>query len=396
MGVLLGRWLARTQSHMFLSPASSAVAPPTPNYRPKLAREDVVRLIKDNGGSEGLNLSAYDLSGLDLRRLKLIGVTFSTYIIGGGAYETAHLADTDFSGADLTRANFSLTELERARFRNATLYEATFVAARANKALFLGTDLRRVNFYGCELSDASLQQVDLRDANLNAAIIADALITEARLGEYLIQEKEETYRDYFDSWYLRDLPAKARERHLSTRYAQAAEIYMNLKNAYLSYGRYREASWAYLKERRMRRATLVPWRAGSYYGEALAQNAGFLGWRRSWLYLKYTCLWFFDWLNDTTSGYGERPLRTLWLALVVIILFPLFYRWSGQIVLQSGETLQWIDYFIFSLGAFTTMDFGRFGTTGWLAETIASIEALLGISILALLMFALGNRISRS
>ncbi len=41
------------------------------------------------------------------------------------------------------------------------------------------------------------------------------------------------------------------------------------------------------------------------------------------------------------------------------------------------------------------MDFSRFETTGVIAETLASIEALLGISILALLMFALGNRISR-
>jgi hypothetical protein len=171
---------------------------------------------------------------------------------------------------------------------------------------------------------------------------------------------------------------------------------MNLKNAYLSNGRYREAGWAYLKERRMRRATLAPWRARTYYGEAIAVQPGWLHWRWGWFYLKYTWLWFFDWFTDITSGYGERPLRTMWLALTIILIFPWLYQWSGQLALENGSVLLWIDYFIFSLGAFTTMDFARFATTGWLAETIASVEALLGISILALLMFALGNRISRS
>ncbi len=58
--------------------------------------------------------------------------------------------------------------------------------------------------------------------------------------------------------------------------------------------------------------------------------------------------------------------------------------------------MSWIDYINYSFGAFTTIGFSNFQTTTALAQTLTSIEALLGISILALLMFTLGNRISRS
>jgi hypothetical protein len=68
---------------------------------------------------------------------------------------------------------------------------------------------------------------------------------------------------------------------------------------------------------------------------------------------------------------------------------------SGGIVSEAGP-MTWLDYFNYSFGAFTTMGFNQFHATTPLAQTLTSIEALLGISILALLMFTLGNRLSRA
>ncbi len=55
-----------------------------------------------------------------------------------------------------------------------------------------------------------------------------------------------------------------------------------------------------------------------------------------------------------------------------------------------------LDYVNYSFGAFATVGFARFITVNALAEALTSIEALFGMATLALLMFALGNRISRS
>ncbi|MBX3054969.1 MAG: pentapeptide repeat-containing protein [Anaerolineae bacterium] len=387
-GILLGRQMR---------PETQLASPSSPERSmPKLTREDVICLIEDNGGPDGLDLSHYDLSGLNLRNLDLRGIIFSTYKVGSRLHQSANLSNTNFTDSNLTRANLAFTDLHGASFWQASLYEAYLLGVRAQDASFSQSDMRRATMFGARLNGASFWRTKLAGANLNAAHIADADMTEIDFGEGLLQEDEAAYQEYFDRWYVQDLPDKYRTRNLGIRFQQAAEIYMNLKNAYLSHGRYREASWAYLKERRMRRATLAPWRANNYYGVVLEENPQFFHLHWVWFHFKYFWLWLFDWFTDISSGYGEKPLRTLWIGMLIVLAFPVLYWWSGQIALVDDLRMQWIDYLIYSLGAFTTMDFARFETTGWVAEAIASTEALLGISILALMMFALGNRISRS
>ena len=102
-----------------------------------------------------------------------------------------------------------------------------------------------------------------------------------------------------------------------------------------------------------------------------------------------------DWLADMLCGYGEKPLRTILWAVVILLVFPLLFYSSGGVVSQNGQ-MTWLDYMNYSLGTFTTIGFSQFVPETPLAQVLTSIEALLGISILALLMFTLGNRISRS
>ena len=142
-----------------------------------------------------------------------------------------------------------------------------------------------------------------------------------------------------------------------------------------------------------------PGQVRACYAEELEEIAA-RGARRLWqlfrFYLKHLCSYCVDWVVELTCGYGEKPLRTLWWVLAVLLVFPVFYQLSGGIVSADGTPLTWLDYLNYSFGAFTTIGFARFVTANWVAETLTSLEALLGISVLALLMFALGNRISRS
>ena len=119
-------------------------------------------------------------------------------------------------------------------------------------------------------------------------------------------------------------------------------------------------------------------------------------WQLLKFYIRHLFTYITDWLAELTCGYGEKPLRTLVCALVVIFVFPMFYWLSGGVVSARGELLTWLDYLNYSFGAFTTIEFSSFDTINPLAQTLTSVEALLGISLLALLMFTLGNRISRS
>jgi len=363
--------------------------------RPRnLTREDVLRLIEENGGPEGLDLSAFDLAGVDLRGLNLRGIVFGRGDFSGVA-EGANLAAAAFSNSDLTRASLIHTDLQDASFWQATLYEATLYTARARNASFGKADLRRADLYACDLSGSNLWRARLEGANLAVARLADALTTEIKLGASLVQEHKEAYEEYFQRWYVDQLPIKYKERHLAARYQEASEIYMNLKNSFLSHGRYKEASWAYVKERQMRRATLAPWRARLYFSEEFARSQTIWSWRWWWLQFKYMLKWMLDWAADLLCGYGERPLRTVLWAGVVLLVFPLLYRVSNGVVSAAGA-MSGLDYFNYSFGAFTTFGFDRFQAVTPLAQTLTSVEALLGISMLALLMFTLGNRISRS
>jgi len=99
-----------------------------------------------------------------------------------------------------------------------------------------------------------------------------------------------------------------------------------------------------------------------------------------------------DWIFELSSAYGEKPSLTVIWALAFVFGFAIVFKFSGQI----GGAKTWLDYFNYSLGSFVTIGFNQFEALTPLAQTLTSIEALLGICILALLMFALGNRINRS
>ncbi len=201
--------------------------------------------------------------------------------------------------------------------------------------------------------------------------------------------------------YLKTYPGELRvsgsleiDQRIKERHGRARDIYRTLKNNFRSIGYYDDASWAYFKERQMEKETFQPTRARRYYGHELPKTCSARSFHWWWFHLKYTAKWLLGWAAELSCGYGERPLRTVVWAGVILVMFPLLFRWTGNVVSEVGA-MTWLDYFNYSLGAFTTIGFNQFRATTPLAQTLTSIEALLGISVLALLMFALGNRVSR-
>lgn len=63
---------------------------------------------------------------------------------------------------------------------------------------------------------------------------------------------------------------------------------------------------------------------------------------------------------------------------------------------RDVASLDFRSYIIYSAGAFATIGYEGLKPITTAAQIWTAVEAILGISILALLMFTLGNRISRS
>ena len=135
----------------------------------------------------GANLSAYDWSGLDLRKFALGGVSFV-----GGNLSKANLAGMDLSGIDLTGANLTGANLTKTILTDAVLDQVkardivgkpidvpepflfTHGFILGPTANLEGADLTGLSLKGIDLSGASLKQAKLKNADLRGATLTGA------------------------------------------------------------------------------------------------------------------------------------------------------------------------------------------------------------------------------
>lgn len=401
-GLALGQLLLRQRRQKALRPHQPTV--PALQKQQALTRQDMLRRIEENGGPQGLDLSYTNWRRADLSGMILNGISFR--------------------GADLRQADLTGSWLAKCDFREARMWRATLPGACLWLARLDGADLKECDFRRALLVDASFRDAlltgsHLEEALLQRAIFANTPVTQRDIGNRILIELAEPLMrlaEEFDAYFEKlrsEDPGVVGwvTENLSRRYQLAAETYLMLKNNFNQIGRYNDASWAYIRERQMERMTKAPWRARQYQGEAHPLGMGRLGTYRSlapwhpltwWFWLKYTVLWLLDWVTEITCGYGERPMRTMAVAGVILAAFPFIY-WAvqglGWVDPATGRDIvstRFLDYVIYSAGAFVTIGYEGLMPINTAAQIWTVVEALLGISILALLMFALGNRISRS
>jgi hypothetical protein len=262
--------------------------------------------------------------------------------------------------------------------------------AFARLADFAGDDLAYADLTGADFDGAILHGVSLYKARLSGT-----RLSRSELGNAILQEDPDDLRAFFcrinTAAELDGIDQVLRTRQLE----EARQVYASLRSNFIEIGNLEDASWAHIKERQMAKRTHSPQNARCYFGDELADSRPLLSVRWWRFYLQHTAKWLLDWMAELACGYGERPLRPAAWAIAVLVVFPFLFAWSGGIT-KEGGSLTLLDYYNYSFGAFTTIGFGHFQASTPLAQTLTSIEALLGISIVALLMFALGNRISRS
>lgn len=373
-----------------------------PRAKKKLSRDEVLALISRRGGADGLDLSGYDLSGVNLSKLDLTGVIFGSLSVlrdsdPTEASKAANLEGAWFERSLLRRANLARTNLRGARFYHADLRDATLFAADAEGADFRETNLTNADLYSASMRQCRLIGADLTGANLLLANLDGAELTADSLGAGLIQEDARSYREYAGRWYIQPAVGRAHAAsHLPVRYAEAREIYLHLKNAFLSSGRYDDAGWAYFKERQAERRSFSPTTARAHYRDQVRSGKSPAAARWLAFHCRYLLRLAASLANELLTGYGERPLRVVFWSLVTVAIFPIFYWLSWGIATTSGSPIRWIDFFHYSLAAFSTIGFPDLVPVTDAAKTLTSIEALSGISALALLSYTLGKRIGRS
>jgi uncharacterized protein YjbI with pentapeptide repeats len=363
---------------------------------------------------EGADLTAAELTNAILGGVQLTGATLAAANLTRASLTMARLEGADLSDAELTNAFLSEARLEGAVLSGARMEGAKLKEAHLDGADLRGARLDGADLSGARLAGANLDFARLEGANLSGAWLEGATLTRARLERTDLSGVASLHgcrwaRAFLDQTRLRrrQLGAAIGDEHHARRepsaaaYHEASEAYLLLKNNFTSIGRYQDASWAYIKEQQMEKQA---------YG---------LGWRKEgrpadvWRWLE-------SGVAEYLTGHGERPwLPVLW-AFVIVAVFTLIYYEAGNIdpdfgitstgleeVGVSASTVRESDQALegrrdlgaaltHSVATFFTLGFNSLEPADMGARFLTSVEAALGIGFYALVLFTLGNRISRS
>ena len=325
-----------------------------------IRRAELLRLIEENLGPAWLDLRGAFMAGdedsedlraicVDLSPASLLPVAQEYRQANGGSQPPWLVGDRGIAlyGALLQGARLAGARLQRAVLVGAQLQGAFLVGAQLQGAVLAGAQLSRVDMYQVESLDGALWQ---------GAFLDHTRIKRESLGKAIGDDIE------------------AREKKTAEAYHIASEAYLLLKNNFNQIGRYEDVSWAYVKEQQMEKmAHYCEWRAhGWQFWRA---------WGPFWRWLR-------NWAYELATGYGERPWNPIIGGLLAILAF------AGGFCATRAIGNFW-DALVYSIATFATFNLARLEPQGRGMEVASSLEAILGISVLALVVFTLGNRMSR-
>ncbi|WP_147078446.1 pentapeptide repeat-containing protein [Methylobacterium haplocladii] len=352
---------------------------------------------------EGVNLEEADLSGADLSGARFVGIaagqaSFCDAMLEdadfGGAtmrfaklhralLDGARFVEADLWGADLTGADADYTvfrgaRLDEADFSDVNLTHADFEGASLKKTRFVGSRLRGANFSGSKLDGADLSEADLSDTTLVRLDLSTCKLRHARFAGAWLEGTR---------FRIEQLGGAVGEE-IAGEYEGAQSSYLAIERNLKSIGSHDGASWAYKRGRRMGRR-----HAGAQARAAWKRRdgSGLLRFGYRWLADR-----FVEWLCD----YGESLSRIARAFALTIGLFAAGYWLTGGLLLEGPEhrpTYNVVDLVSYSALNMLTANPPEIGLkpVGRVTNLLVGIEGALGIVLLGLFGFVLGNRLRR-
>ncbi len=309
------------------------------------------------------NLTEALLDGADLKGADLWAARLDRAEANDAKMQGAVLHEASLQGADLTGADLSAAELKKANLRGAKLRGADL----------RGAILVRADLGGADLAGASLARVDLSSCNLDGVHLAGAWLQSTRLS-------------------VAQLGAGLGEE-ASGDFAAARQGYLALEQNFRGIGDPEAARWCYLRARRMGKR-----HAWTRFRASVADRA----WRQ-------VPIGFAAWLGDAFAewlcDYGESLPRVLRAFTVTLLCFALFYGLSGTLVytLEAGASYAGLPTRnVWQLLGFSFLNMCTTGIPdigvkpgNHLIYFISSLQYVVGLVLIGLFGYVLGNRIRR-
>jgi len=320
-----------------------------------LTREDVLKMIEEHGGPEGLDLSKKNLKGIDLssdepgEALDLRGI-----ILEGANLQEANLRFINLQGASLLRANLQGADLWGAELQEAKLQYSNLHGAGLWYANLQGASLTLANLQGAFLSHANLQGAFLWGAKLHGTKLWGARLSKASLMR--VEISRETMLEGVD-WGPKYILHEEEEG----RFRAAAEDYCILRRWHTEAGMYDIAGEFYFREMTVRRKDLKWW--PNLLPRAWSEVLAIL------------------------CGYGEKPFRVVISAAVVVF---------GLAAIYSASALTFLQSLYYSTVSFTALGYGFWVSdpVGWV-KGLGAFEASIGVFMMALFLITFVRKMTR-
>jgi hypothetical protein len=256
----------------------------------------------------------------------------------------------------------------------------------------MGACLQETILRRADLSGANLQEALLGRADFRGAVLREAKLQGVDLSHCEIANVHLSGARLEDTRFEREQLGGAIGEDLAGAPKLARKGYLALERAFEELGDHDAASWAYRKRRRMQKRVALEEaraaRAAGRWGQALKS------------YAVCSTDQAVEWLCD----YGESIPRVLASLLALYLFFTVTYGVTGSVVREletaagivKVPTQRPLDLAIFGLLAMTIGSIGmRLLPAHDFALVLVGVHVFLGVALIGLLGFVLGNRIRR-
>ncbi|SFK30236.1 pentapeptide repeat-containing protein [Methylorubrum salsuginis] len=367
-----------------------------------LRRARLPGVLARSAGFEGACLEEADFSGADLSGARFRGVaggqavfgeamledadfsdavmrfaTFGKALLDGARFPGADLWGTDFTGADADDSVFRAARLDEANLSDCNLTGADFEGASLKKARLVGSRLRGANLAGCRLDGADLSEADFSRTSLVRLDLTTCKLHHARFAGAWLEGVRLSHEQL----------GGAVGEEAAGEYEAAQASYLTLERNLQSIGSHAGASWAYKRGRRMGRR-----HAGQQARKALARRdlRGSLAHGYRWVADR-----FVEWLCD----YGESLSRIARAFAIGIVLFAGAYGATGGLSREGTgvPTYNPLDLVSYSALNMLTANPPEIGVKpeGRITNLLVGVQGAVGIVLMGLFGFVLGNRLRR-
>lgn len=330
---------------------------------------------------EGANLSEALLKKTRLRGARLSKADLSRANLEEADLSRANLEEAGLTVAHLEKSNLSQVDLRGANLNRAYLGGANLMGATLEEAFLNGAHLEMANLIGAYLEGASLEEAHLEGACLSEAFFSNKtrlrgiILSSEQYGSVSLADIRwgGTNLAVVDWTSLKVLGDELKAHQMETvdggRKYQAIQV-----DEYRTAVRANRQLTVVLRDQGMNEE------ADSFaYRAQILQRTVFrlqmfdeqLSFKRR---IRMFFSWLFSWFLSLIAGYGYRPLNSIAVYLLLILLFAGSFYTLGH--------LRWYEAFVVSLTAFHGRGFfSQEYKPGDPQSFIAAIEAVVGLLI---------------